>query len=124
MSNPSFEIINKTAVVTIEGIANIDSINQIYSIFLKAATSKFPVVLNIEKTEDCDITFVQLISSLCYSLHSTGRKLQFSQNTIPDPVFSTMKTSGFLFRCKCTRISTVDCPFSKFTSSVELKKEP
>lgn len=124
MSNPSFEIINKTAVVTIDGSANIDSINQIHSIFSRAALSKFPVVLNIEKIEDCDITFVQLISSLCYSLHSTGRKLQFSQNSIPDPVFDTIKASGFLFRCKCTRIDKVDCPFSKLTRVVALKEEP
>ncbi len=124
MSNPSFKIINKTAVITIEGSADIDSINQIHSIFSKAAASNFPVVLNIENTENCDITFVQLISSLCYSLHSTGRKLQFSQNTIPDQLFNTIKASGFLLRCKCTRIDKVDCPFSKLTSAVELKKEP
>lgn len=123
MSKTPFEIINKTAVVTIDESATIDSINQIHSIFSKAVLSNYPVVLNIENLENCDITFVQLISSLCYSLHSTGRKLEFSQNSITDPVYTTIKTSGFLFRCNCTRIDKVDCPFSKITCAVEPNKE-
>lgn len=102
-----------TAVVTISGAAGIDTAGQIHQKFLEAYESGFPVVLDLSKTSECDGTFVQLVSSLCFSLKKGGRSLDFRGEGLPDPIFEVVRILGFNFQKNCTRTDASECLFSK-----------
>jgi anti-anti-sigma regulatory factor len=123
MANSFVEIQNGKAVVHIDGSAVIDTAVQINQTFSEALESHLSLVLDIDNVTDCDSSFVQLIGSLCYTLNSGGRSLEFSRNTLPEPIFEAIKTIGFHFRCKCTRIKNVDCPFTIVANNSEQKQE-
>lgn len=123
MANVSLSISNENAVIYIEGSAVIDSATQLHKIFKDAFDCGLPVILNLDKTTDCDLSFIQLIGSLCYSLHKEGRALNFYQNNIPVAISESIKTMGFHFRCKCTRIINVECLFATNESCFGMKQE-
>lgn len=123
MANSFIEIQNGKAIVHIDGPAVIDTAVQVRQTFSEALESQLSIVLDIEKTTDCDGSFIQLISSLCYTLNRGGRSLEFSRNTLPQPILEAIKTIGFHFRCKCTRIKNVECPFTIIAQDSEQKQE-
>lgn len=98
--------------VTIEGIAKIDTAVQIQQCFLEAYQTMYPVVINIDKTTECDSTFIQLTASLCTSLLQRGHTLSFETTDTSNPVLEAVRTLGLHRRCNCIRSHTASCPFS------------
>jgi anti-anti-sigma regulatory factor len=123
MANSFVEIQNGKAIVHIDGSAVIDTAVQLHQTFSEALDSHLSIILDINNVSDCDSSFVQLIGSFCYSLNSGGRTLEFSRNTLPEPIFKAIKAIGFHFRCKCTRIDNVECPFTMAVNNPEQKQE-
>jgi anti-anti-sigma regulatory factor len=123
MANYFVEIKNGKAIVHVEGSVVIDTTTQLHQTFSEALESQLSVILDIDKTTDCDSTFVQLISSLCYTLNQGGRTLEFGLKPMPEPISQTIKAIGFHFRCNCTRMKNVECLFTKVEKSTEQNQE-
>lgn len=122
MENSYVEVQNGKTLVHIEGDAVIDNTVSIHQLFIDAAENQNPVVLDLEKITSCDITFIQLICSLCYSLIRGGRSLEFFQSNIPQYFTDILKISGFQFRCNCTRFENTGCVFTKDITFSEKKE--
>jgi hypothetical protein len=123
MANLFVEIQNGKAVVHVDGPAIIDTAVQIHQIFSEAIDYQLSISLNVDNVTDCDSSFVQLISSLCYTLNSGGRSLEFNQSTIPEVIYQAIKAIGFNFRCNCKRIKNLECPFTTIVQFSEQKQE-
>lgn len=114
---------NKKALVTIDGPAVIDYASILKQSFNEAFNSKKSVIINSSKVTECDITMIQLICSLCYSLKKDDRVLEFENQTAAEIILQTIKDSGYKLQCKCTKINNLECIFNFDVISNEIKTE-
>jgi len=118
MTKSFIETVDGSVVVHIEGAAVIDSATQIHQVFTEALESQQSIILNTEKITECDSSFIQLIGSLCFTL-----SLEFSKNNLSEPVIDAIKSLGFHFKCKCTRIDNMDCFFTNIVNFTKQTEE-
>jgi len=123
MTKSFIETVDGSVVVHIEGAAVIDSATQIHQVFTEALESQQSIILNTEKITECDSSFIQLIGSLCFTLNRGGRSLEFSKNNLSEPVIDAIKSLGFHFKCKCTRIDNMDCFFTNIVNFTKQTEE-
>lgn len=119
MEISSLEIQNEKAVLLIKGSAVIDTVSHIHQLFLKAFDSGKPVTIDVSQSSECDLTFIQLICSLCYSIIQEKRLLEINKINLPDHFFKSIKYLGFNCRCKCFKSDSLKCIFSIDSSCSE-----
>jgi anti-anti-sigma regulatory factor len=124
MASASFTMNSGVAEIQITGSAVIDTAVAVQETFLDVLKTHTAVVLNVEKVTDCDCSFVQLISSFCYTLNKAGYTLKFSTDTLPEPILQSIKTLGFSYKKNCTRNNTMECFLTKVMKKSEQKMEP
>lgn len=110
-------------LVHIEGPVTIDNVAGIHQLFTNALAKHQSVILDLEKTTDCDGSFIQLVSSLCFTLSQEGQSLELIKNTLPETIGEAINILGFNFRCGCSRRNNIECPFSVCVKNSEQEQE-
>jgi hypothetical protein len=123
MVEPYVDVQSGNALVHIEGVAGIDNAAKIHQVFMDAVECHLPVILDAERMTECDSSFIQLVRSLCYTLHHGGNvTLQFWQDRMPEALRNIMEMTGFQFHSVCTRLDNADCLCCKKTQNLDQKQ--
>lgn len=111
------------AIVHLEGSANIDSAVQIHKIFIEAFETHLPVTIDTSKVTACDYSFIQLLTSLCFSLSNEGKSLKYDLETESQVIVESLIMLGYRSRCKCVRINNQECPLASFAKNSDQEME-
>ncbi len=96
----------------------------IHAAFIEAFNSKLPVMLDIVQVTDADVTFIQLLRSLCYSMITKRNcTLEFNNNELPVVLKGILAETGFVCREECVRAGNVMCICNKLMNIHEFKLE-
>lgn len=118
-NEPRVAIENGSAIVYISGAATIDAAAQIHQCFLEALDSQCPVVLDASGLTECDVSFVQLVASLCSALAKVGRTLESHNHAQIQIVQQVAAHIGFQHHHECIRKNSTDCLLAKLCSGTQ-----
>ena len=124
MAEVVLDLLTDSATVTISGDAVIDSAALLHQTFCKALDSRLSVAINTDAITECDLSFIQLIGSLCHSLEKDKRTLTFQDNHAAEPVCAAVRNAGFHFREHCTRAAGRECLFSAIMKNMPSRENP
>ena len=124
MVHLNVELNNGVAEVTIEGSAVIDTAARMYQVFAEALDSQVSVVLDTSKITECDVSFIQMVHSLCSTLCKGGRTLEFRSDSISDPVCRIIKAIGFNYQEQCSCTNNRSCIFTDIVKLSDKKEIP
>lgn len=100
---------NNYAVVVLEGQATIQVSEHLKQEFLQVLKKDVNIHLEMKKLEKVDITFLQIIESLCLTLKKQGKKLIYDMQDDSSTVFQTSQLLGLFKIDKCHAVTEERC---------------
>jgi ABC-type transporter Mla MlaB component len=86
---------NGNAVVSIAGLATIDTAASIHRLMIEALDRGRSIVVDISGISQCDVTFLQLLTSLNMALKNGGYTLKIDHDNVPAVFCGTARVAGF-----------------------------
>ncbi len=107
------------SVVKCRGAMVIDSAAGVCQVMRDALNSGLSVHLDMGGVTECDITFVQMVASLCRSLNANGRSLGFVDGLKAPAFEEALRVLGFCGGIECSCNLCIPCPLSSPTVPME-----
>jgi len=99
--------------IVISGDAVIDSAAEIHQKFLDARENNTSIVLDTAGMTSCDVSFLQLLGSLCRTLGNSGRSIEFFDNKVSEHLIEAVKDAGYSYKEQCSSFANRECLFKR-----------
>jgi len=124
MATSSVELAKGSAILHVEGDAVVDCATALHISFCEALDTQAQVVLDTDRVTECDLSFLQLMGSLCHSLSKGERSLTLYQDRVSEVVRKAIHDAGLQYRENCVRLNNRECLFSTIAKSAPSEEKP
>lgn len=99
MSSNDITVENGQTVITLKNELTIDNARDIHLLLIEAIDMRHPLIIDLSKAYEFDVSFLQLLISCSKTLNAGGRTLTLRHDTLPSTFCDIAKSIG----CNCTQ---------------------
>ncbi len=110
---------NRKAVITLTGNATIEHAGEIKNELKTLLEGSKEVKLDLTALEKADVSFLQLLESLCKTCISSEKTLSLSENHFPDVLDTIITTAGFFKQRQCLLNPDSPCLLNEISKGLE-----
>lgn len=110
---------NRKAVITLTGNATIEHAEEIKDELKTLLEGSKELELDLRALEKADISFLQLLESLCKTCVSSEKTLSVSEDHFPEVLDTIIATAGFFKQKQCLLNPDSPCLLNEITKGLE-----